>query len=175
MAALLQLRFSWLELKDPPVRNLRSKVLEWCDFQDWFPWQHFISVEEGDFQAPPSWVRDQTKSEVVKFGSLCAFYKKCLVYLCVFFPGANLLPMNGKTNLVSHEYSLKRKSQTEVVIWHPDRTLLWQSRCWLCTPNAGGPDLIPGHGTSSHMLQLRVCMPQLRVCMLQLKYPACHR
>ena len=61
-------------------------------------------------------MRGQTKSEVVKFGSLCASYKKCLVYLCVSFPGANLLPMNGETNLVSHEYSLKRKSQTEFII-----------------------------------------------------------
>ena len=26
---------------------------------------------------------------------------------------------------------------------------------WLCTPNAGGPDLIPGQGTRSHMPQLR--------------------
>ena len=27
---------------------------------------------------------------------------------------------------------------------------------------AGGPDLIPGQGTGSHRLQLRVCVPQLR-------------
>ncbi|TEA23632.1 hypothetical protein DBR06_SOUSAS910357, partial [Sousa chinensis] len=34
----------------------------------------------------------------------------------------------------------------------------------LCSPNAGGPSLILGQGTRSHM-------PQLRVCMLQLKFP----
>ena len=31
----------------------------------------------------------------------------------------------------------------------------------LCTPNTGGPDLIPGQGPRSHMLQLRVLTPQL--------------
>ena len=31
-----------------------------------------------------------------------------------------------------------------------------------CAPNAGGPGLIPGQGTRSHMLQLRV-MPQLKI------------
>ena len=28
----------------------------------------------------------------------------------------------------------------------------------LCIPHSGGPSLIPGLGTRSHMLQLRVCM-----------------
>ena len=32
----------------------------------------------------------------------------------------------------------------------------------LCALNAGGAGLIPGQGSRSHMLQLRVCMPQLR-------------
>ena len=32
----------------------------------------------------------------------------------------------------------------------------------LCAPNAGGPGLIPGQGTRSHMPQLRVHMPQLK-------------
>ncbi|TEA40985.1 hypothetical protein DBR06_SOUSAS9010008, partial [Sousa chinensis] len=32
----------------------------------------------------------------------------------------------------------------------------------LRTPNAGGPGLIPGQGTRSHMRQLRACMPQLK-------------
>ena len=32
----------------------------------------------------------------------------------------------------------------------------------LCTPNAGVPGSIPGQGTRSHLLQLRVCMSQLR-------------
>ncbi|TEA25280.1 hypothetical protein DBR06_SOUSAS1010184, partial [Sousa chinensis] len=32
----------------------------------------------------------------------------------------------------------------------------------LCAPNAGGPGLISGQGTRSHMLQLRVLMPQLK-------------
>ncbi|TEA29556.1 hypothetical protein DBR06_SOUSAS510128, partial [Sousa chinensis] len=31
------------------------------------------------------------------------------------------------------------------------------------TPNAGAPGLIPGQGTRSHMLQLRVHMPQLKI------------
>ena len=33
----------------------------------------------------------------------------------------------------------------------------------LHTPNAGGPGLIPGQGTRSHMWQLRVLMPQLKI------------
>ena len=34
---------------------------------------------------------------------------------------------------------------------------------WLTrTPNARGLGLIPGQGTGSHMLQLRVCMLQLK-------------
>ena len=33
----------------------------------------------------------------------------------------------------------------------------------LCTPNAGGPGLIPGQGTRSHMLQLRVHMLRLKI------------
>ena len=32
----------------------------------------------------------------------------------------------------------------------------------LCIPNAGDPGSIPGQGTRSHMLQLRVPMLQLR-------------
>ena len=42
----------------------------------------------------------------------------------------------------------------------------------LHTPNAGGTGLIPGQGTRSHMLQLRVHMPQLlcvKLCVPQLK------
>ena len=31
----------------------------------------------------------------------------------------------------------------------------------LCAPNTGGPGLMPGQGTQSHMLPL-VCMPQLK-------------
>ena len=34
---------------------------------------------------------------------------------------------------------------------------------WFQAPNAGGPGLIPGQGTRSHMLQLRVLMLQLRL------------
>ncbi|TEA38516.1 hypothetical protein DBR06_SOUSAS110424, partial [Sousa chinensis] len=33
----------------------------------------------------------------------------------------------------------------------------------LRTPNAGGLGSIPGHGTRSHMPQLRVHMPQLKI------------
>ena len=32
----------------------------------------------------------------------------------------------------------------------------------LCTPNVGGPGLIPGQGTRSYMPQIKVRMPQLR-------------
>ena len=32
----------------------------------------------------------------------------------------------------------------------------------LCPPNTGCPGLIPGQGTRSHILRLRVCMPQLK-------------
>ena len=32
----------------------------------------------------------------------------------------------------------------------------------LCAPNAGGLGSIPGQGSGSHMLQLRVHMPQLK-------------
>ena len=33
----------------------------------------------------------------------------------------------------------------------------------LHAPTAGGLGLIPGQGTRSHMLQLRVCMPPLKI------------
>ena len=33
----------------------------------------------------------------------------------------------------------------------------------LRAPNVGGPGLIPGQGTRSHILQLRVCMLQLKI------------
>ena len=39
----------------------------------------------------------------------------------------------------------------------------------LCPLNAGGLGAIPGEGTRSHMLQLRVNMPQLRPSMPQLR------
>ena len=46
----------------------------------------------------------------------------------------------------------------------------------LCTPSAGGPGSIPGQGTRSHMLQLRVCMPQLKIphATVKIKEPTCH-
>ncbi|TEA15423.1 hypothetical protein DBR06_SOUSAS5010148, partial [Sousa chinensis] len=47
----------------------------------------------------------------------------------------------------------------------------WQG---LHAPSVGGPSLIPGQGTRSHMPQLRVRMPQQRSRMTQLKDPACH-
>ena len=39
----------------------------------------------------------------------------------------------------------------------------------LCAPNSAGPGLIPGQGTRSQMIQLRVRMPQLRAHVLQLR------
>ena len=33
-------------------------------------------------------------------------------------------------------------------------------RLRICAPNAGGLGSIPGRGTRSHMLQLKICMPQ---------------
>ena len=39
----------------------------------------------------------------------------------------------------------------------------------LCTPNAGGPGLIPGQGTRSHMLQLRAHMLQLKILCAAIK------
>ena len=44
---------------------------------------------------------------------------------------------------------------------------------WLTlhTPNAGGPGLIPGQGTRSHMLQLRIPMPQLKILHVATKTP----
>ena len=39
----------------------------------------------------------------------------------------------------------------------------------LCAPNAGGLSSIPGQGTRSHMLQVRVLMQQWRSHMLQLR------
>ena len=33
----------------------------------------------------------------------------------------------------------------------------------VCAPNAGGPGSIPGQGTRSQVLKLRVCMPQLKL------------
>ena len=42
-------------------------------------------------------------------------------------------------------------------------TSLVVQRLRLCTPNAGGLGSIPGQGTRSHILQLRVRMPQLKI------------
>ena len=47
------------------------------------------------------------------------------------------------------------KVMTEGLPW-------WSSDLRLWAPNAGGPGLIPGRGTRSHI-------PQLRILMLQLK------
>ena len=44
----------------------------------------------------------------------------------------------------------------------------------LQAPNAGGLGLIPGHGTRSHRLQLRICMPQLKIPHAATKDSACH-
>ncbi|TEA37084.1 hypothetical protein DBR06_SOUSAS210251, partial [Sousa chinensis] len=41
----------------------------------------------------------------------------------------------------------------------------------LCAPNEGESGLIPGRGTRSHMLQLRVCMPQLKILHTATKIP----
>ncbi|TEA32460.1 hypothetical protein DBR06_SOUSAS8110001, partial [Sousa chinensis] len=44
---------------------------------------------------------------------------------------------------------------------------------WLSlqAPNAGGPSLIPGQGTRSHMPQLRVHMLQLKIPHAAMKIP----
>ena len=39
----------------------------------------------------------------------------------------------------------------------------------LCAPNAGGLGLIPGQGTRSHILQLKVHMPHWKSQVLQLR------
>ena len=52
--------------------------------------------------------------------------------------------------------------------WGTSRVVQWLR---LHTSNAGGLGLIPGQGTKSHMLQLRVCMPQQIFHMPQLKIP----
>ena len=44
----------------------------------------------------------------------------------------------------------------------------------LRAPKAGGPGLIPGQGTRSHMLQLRVHMPQLKISYAATKDSACY-
>ena len=36
-------------------------------------------------------------------------------------------------------------------------------RLGLCTPNTGGPGVIPGQGTGSHMPPLRLLKPQLEI------------
>ncbi|TEA30144.1 hypothetical protein DBR06_SOUSAS4810005, partial [Sousa chinensis] len=41
----------------------------------------------------------------------------------------------------------------------------------LHAPNAGGPGLIPGRGTRSHILQLRLRMPQLKIPHAATKVP----
>ena len=46
------------------------------------------------------------------------------------------------------------------------------ARLW--APKAGGPGLIPGQGTRSHMLQLRVHMPQLKISYTATKDSACY-
>ena len=42
----------------------------------------------------------------------------------------------------------------------------------LHAPNAGGPGSIPGRGTRSHILQLRVPVPQLKNLHADIKEPA---
>ena len=46
----------------------------------------------------------------------------------------------------------------------------------LYASNAGGPGSIPGQGTKSHMLQLRVSMVQLKIPRVTTKMedPTCH-
>ena len=44
----------------------------------------------------------------------------------------------------------------------------------LRAPKAGGPGLIPGQGTRSHKLQLRVHMPQLKITYAATKDSACY-
>ena len=46
----------------------------------------------------------------------------------------------------------------------------------LCAPNAGGPSLIPGQVTRSHMLKLRASMPQLKIlyATMKTKDSKCH-
>ena len=51
---------------------------------------------------------------------------------------------------------------TKYKTWGTSLVVQWLR---LCAPNAGAVGLIPGQGTRSHMLQLRVDMWQLRSCM----------
>ena len=56
----------------------------------------------------------------------------------------------------------KKKKKNDTVKKSVFGTSLVVQYVRLCTSKAGGLGSIPGQRTSSHMLQLRVCMPKLR-------------
>ena len=83
---------------------------------------------------------------------------------CINWPGLRIALITRKLGSGCHRTSN----------WEQGRMMLKQYLGWqwrdfrggpvakLHSPNAGGLGLIPGQGTRSHMLQLRVHMPQLK-------------
>ena len=65
-----------------------------------------------------------------------------------WFPFTGAWPLPTKSMLLEHIY----KNASLVVQW-----------LRLCTSGAGGRGSIPGWGTRSHLLQIRVCMLQLKI------------
>ena len=67
-------------------------------------------------------------------------------------------------HICQKRYYIKKKNTSQVVQWLRK-----------CSPNAGGPGLIPGQGTRSQMPQLRVPMRQLKIphAAMTMEYPTC--
>ena len=60
--------------------------------------------------------------------------------------------------------------ETKILIQGTSLLVQWQR---FHAPSAGGPGSIPGQGTRSHILQLRVRMPQLKIPHAATKDLAC--
>ena len=68
---------------------------------------------------------------------------------------------------ISYQNGIKKKrvalyllEQQFIILKLPNRGFLVVQWLRLCAPNAGGPGVIPGHGTRPHMPHRRVHIPQ---------------
>ena len=60
-----------------------------------------------------------------------------------------LFPIGMRHHYLENKFLIITKSER-------DLGLSWWSSGWFCSPNAGGLGLIPGQGTRSHMLQIKI-------------------
>ena len=71
--------------------------------------------------------------------------------------------MKKKWNIMMLQIAKSQVQTQEAKRVYPRETSLVVQWLRLCTPSAGGPGLISGQGTRSHMPQLRICTPQLKI------------